>query len=386
MKYIDLFCGIGGFHQALKRLDYECVMACDINLDCRKTYKINYGMEILGDIRNIEIDSIPEFDILCGGFPCQAFSLAGKKLSINDKRGDLFEYILKIMKIKKPKFIFLENVKHIRNIDNGNVFKYIIESVRELGYYIDSTKTIFELSPHELGIPQKRERLIFVGIRLDIYNPNNSIKIEKENPELNLMKILDKDIDNKYYISDELNSVLTIWDNIIGKMEYGENLSPTILCHEFYRNSNSNMSKWKKFYIEKNKRIYYKYKKEWDDWYIKNKIILNKKEIYGKLEWQVGKKKENDSIFNYFIQLRQSGIRVKRAIYFPTLVAYCQIPIYAKERRYLTPRECCRLQSFPDDFILPENDKTAYKQLGNAVNVEVIYKVISSTLKAYNYI
>ena len=108
--------------------------------------------------------------------------------------------------------------------------------------------------------------------------------------------------------------------------------------------------------------------------------------MYGKLEWQVGKKVKDDSIFNHFIQIRQSGIRVKKAKYFPTLVAIVQTPIYAKEKRYITPRECARLQSFPDNFILHENDQTAYKQFGNAVNVDVVHFVISKTLKGYNYV
>ena len=108
--------------------------------------------------------------------------------------------------------------------------------------------------------------------------------------------------------------------------------------------------------------------------------------MYGKLEWQAGKKKENDSIFHHFIQFRQSGIRVKKGEYFPTLVAIVQTPIYAKEKRYITPRECARLQSFPDDFIINTNDHVAYKQFGNAVNVDVVHFIISNTLRVYDII
>ena len=143
---------------------------------------------------------------------------------------------------------------------------------------------------------------------------------------------------------------------------------------------------WKQDYMTKNKPIYQKYKPQWDEWYDRHKSILTKREIYGKLEWQVGKVKPQESIFNHFIQFRQSGIRVKRAIYFPTLVAIVQTPIYAKEKRYITPRECARLQSFPDNFILHESDHTAYKQLGNAVNVDVVHYVIRETLLVYNNI
>ena len=101
------------------------------------------------------------------------------------------------------------------------------------------------------------------------------------------------------------------------------------------------------------------------------------------MEWQTGPIKNNDSIFNHFIQIRQSGIRVKKGQYFPTLVAISNIPIYGKEKRYITPRECARLQSFPDSFKLSKDDKKSYKQLGNSVNVDNVYTVISSTFKHY---
>jgi DNA (cytosine-5)-methyltransferase 1 len=125
--------------------------------------------------------------------------------------------------------------------------------------------------------------------------------------------------------------------------------------------------------------------------------------VNGKLEWQVGPIKPNDSIFNYFIQIRQSGIRVKKAEYFPTLVAMTQTPIYGKEKRHITPRECARLQSFPNTFILPHEmlekiesedkhfrkpplpDQVAYKQLGNSVNVDNVHTIISKTLSLYCY-
>ena len=132
--------------------------------------------------------------------------------------------------------------------------------------------------------------------------------------------------------------------------------------------------------------LYNKYKEQWDEWYSRYNEVLLKKEINGKLEWQAGKKKHNDSIWNYFIQLRQSGIRIKKTNYFPTLVAIVQTPIYAKEKRYITPRECARLQSFPENFIIHSNDKVAYKQFGNSVNVDVISYIIDLTLETYNLI
>ena len=174
---------------------------------------------------------------------------------------------------------------------------------------------------------------------------------------------------------------------MIKQFNVDEKISPTILINEFYTNYSvdefKQLPKWKQDYIEKNRPLYEKYKIIWDEWYKKYIGVLNKREIYCKLEWQVGTIKKNDSIFNYFIQLRQSGIRVKKVKYFPTLVAISQIPIYAKERRYITPRECARLQSFPDDFLLHIDDGKSYKQLGNSVNVYNVMNIIESTLIHY---
>lgn len=388
LKFIDLFCGIGGFHQALVRLNGTCVFACDIDEQCRKTYEKNYNLKPEKDITGVNISSIPDFDVLCAGFPCQSFSNSGKKKGFDDKRGKLFESILDIALQKKPSFMFLENVKHIKKIDNGKIFKHILDRINETGYYVTTT----ELSPHQLGVPQQRERVVFICIRNDLYKKEIDLNFQIPTIPINLDAIFEKDTTKteKYKISKEEEEILTVWDKMINKFNIDENLSPTILCNEFQKEYTEEQMKelpsWKQEYITKNKPIYQKYKIFWDSWLIDHKKILTKKEIYGKLEWQAGKKKENDSIFNHFIQLRQSGIRVKKGKYFPTLVAIVQTPIYAKEKRYITPRECARLQSFPDSFILNENDKIAYKQFGNAVNVEVVHFVMSNTLKAYNFI
>tara|TARA_B110000037_G_C17090210_1_gene493691 strand:+ start:724 stop:1929 length:1206 start_codon:yes stop_codon:yes gene_type:complete len=393
MKFIDLFCGIGGFHQALIKFGCKCVFACDINKDCREVYENNYKLKPESDICKVNITEIPDFDILCGGFPCQSFSNAGKKKSLNDKRGKLFENIIKIAKQKQPKFMFLENVKHIKKIDNGSVFELIIKEFQNAGYYInssdDNTNTVFQLSPHQLGIPQQRERIVFVCIRKDIYN-KKPIKLDIPEIPIDFTRIYETDnnITKKYKISQDVEKVLDVWDEIITIMETNQKMSPTMLCDEFQNTYTEDefklLAKWRQEYITKNKPIYNKYKDKWDLWLEKHKNILSKRKIYSKLEWQAGKKKENDSIYNYFIQLRQSGIRVKRTKYFPTLVAIVQTPIYGKEKRYITPRECARLQSFPDSFILPIKDRIAYKQFGNAVNVDVIHKVASATFKTYN--
>jgi DNA (cytosine-5)-methyltransferase 1 len=384
LKFIDLFCGIGGFHQALNKLGAKCVLACDIDKDCRVVYKDNYDIEPVNDIKKINENTMPDFDILCGGFPCQAFSNGGKKQCFNDERGLLFDEIVRIARAKKPKFMFLENVKHILKVSNGKVIEYIKQKIADLGYHLQ----LFQISPHNFGIPQQRERVYFVCIRNDIYN-GNDIVLPTYKGKMQFETFLDKkeDINKKYFIKDDTLNVLESWDEMIRQFDIGEKISPTILVNDAYKSYTQSefeqFPDWKKDYITKNKPLLEKYKSDFDEWYKKHSSILQKREIYGKLEWQTGLIKENDSIFNHFIQIRQSGIRVKKGQYFPTLVAISQIPIYGKEKRYITPRECARLQSFPESFKLPCDDKKSYKQLGNSVNVDNVYTVISSTLSKY---
>lgn len=385
-KFIDLFCGIGGFHQVFK--DHDCVLACDIDKNCRIVYKDNYNIEPHKNVRNLEEKDIPEFDILCAGFPCQSFSNAGKKLGLKCKvKGTLFDEIIRISNIRKPKFMFLENVKHIMKIDNGNAFKYILEKLDKNNYHVQT----FTLSPHNYGIPQQRERVFFICIRKDIYN-KEEIKLKyKENKVIHLKNFLEKKPDKKYKISGDILKILNTWNEMIKKFKENEKISPTILIDEYYKNHDfnssefKNLANWRQDYIIKNQPLYDKYKKDFDKWYNKNKEIITKNKIFSKLEWQVGKIKKNDSIFEYFIQIRQSGIRVKKSKYFPTLVAISQIPIYGKKKRYITPRECLNIQSFPSTFKMSPNDKITYKQAGNSINVMNATNIIESTLNHYGY-
>jgi len=385
LKYIDLFCGIGGFHQALSSMGCECVLACDKDKYCREVYTMNYNMPVFEDVKKLNPDEMPDFDIICGGFPCQAFSNAGNKKTFDDERGLLFDEIMRIAKVKKPRFMFLENVKHILKVGNGEVIQYIFSQLDKHGYKVQ----YFNMSPHEYGIPQQRERVYFVCVRKDIYTSPVSL-IYPKTDDIKFNDFLDKkeDIPEKYFLKGDILHTLNAWEEMIKKFAVGEKISPTIMVNEFYNTYNEDefkkLAKWRQEYITKNRPLYEKYHKTWDEWYAKHYDVLSKREIYAKLEWQVGTIKENDSIFNYFIQMRQSGIRVKRAKYFPTLVAISQIPIYGKEKRYITPREGLRLQSFPDNFKLLPDDKHSYKQLGNSVNVSNVKNVLESTLRHYN--
>ena len=144
IKFIDLFCGIGGFHTALSRIGLKCVLACDIDKNCREVYKNNYKITPKDDIKNINENTMADFDILCGGFPCQPFSNGGKKKTFSDDRGLLFDEIIRIAKLKQPKFMFLENVKHIMKVSDGEVLEYIKIRLNSIGYKLQ----IFNISPH----------------------------------------------------------------------------------------------------------------------------------------------------------------------------------------------------------------------------------------------
>lgn len=383
LKFIDLFCGIGGFHQALKNLGHKCILACDIDKSCREIYKKNYNLEPVNNVKDIDPEKLEDFDIICAGFPCQAFSNGGKKLCFDDSRGLLFDEIIRIAKVKKPLFMFLENVKHILKVNNGEVIKYIKKKIDETGYELQ----LFQISPHEYGIPQQRERVYFVCVRKDIYKDDFSLLHQKKKPDFKkFLDNIDK-VDKKYFINGDILDSLETWDKLIKKFKKDEKISPTIMINDYYKfytkEQFEQLSPWRKDYMTKNLELINKYKKEFDEFYTEHNEILTKRNIYGQLDWQCGKIKENDSIFNYFIQIRQSGIRVKKAEYFPTLVAISQIPIYGKEKRYITPRECARLQGFPEDFILDSSDKNSYKQFGNSVCVENVKNVIESCLNYY---
>jgi DNA (cytosine-5)-methyltransferase 1 len=392
LTFIDLFCGIGGFHQALKKLGAKCILACDIDKDCRQVYFENYGIKPVEDVTKIIPEELPDFDILTGGFPCQAFSNGGKKKCFEDSRGLLFDEIIRIAKVKKPKFMFLENVKHILKVSDGEVINYIKEKIDSIGYNL----TLFQLSPHNYGIPQQRERIYFVCVNRELIVPNVTNSTIVLNPTID-PKTIDfakfinsENVSSKYYINSSILETLEAWDEIIKQMAPGEKLTPTLMINDAFVNYSEEQLNlfpaWKRDYIKKNRPLVEKYDTILRPWYEKHKVLLKQREIYGKLEWQTGPVKKNESIFNHLIQIRQSGIRVKKCNYFPTLVAISQIPIYGKEKRYITPRECARLQSFPEDFKLAVDDKKSYKQLGNSVNVENVFNVISSTLKHYSMI
>lgn len=383
-SFIDLFCGIGGFHVALADLGGRCVFACDIDKECRAMYEKNFGLRPEGDITKIDAKDVPDHDVLVGGFPCQPMSNAGKKRTFADKRGKLFDEIVRIARAKRPKAMILENVKHIKKVDGGKVYAYVYEELKKIGYRVRD----IELSPHQFGVPQQRKRVYFVCIDErafggDVAIDFPDIPVIPTEPSHRIFQDRDQ-VPAKYDVSPDLKSVIDAWDVMLKRMDAGQRISVPILLDEFDKQYDEDalaaLPDWRRTYVKKNKDLYEKYRPVWNAWRREHAETLSKKSIYSKLEWQTGPLVGDDSIWDHFVQIRQSGIRVKRSDTFPTLVAMVQVPIYGKEKRFLTPRECARLQSFPDDVKLHETDRVAYKQLGNSVNVDVVRFVADAVL------
>ena len=164
LKFIDLFAGIGGFHQALTTFGAKCVFASEWDKHAAETYYKNYGIEPFGDITKINEKDIPRHDVLCAGFPCQAFSISGKQKGFNDSRGTLFFDIARIAKYHKPKLIFLENVRNFEKHDNGNTLKVVLKTLNSLGYSVKYKV----LNASNYGLPQNRQRIYFVCFKKDI--------------------------------------------------------------------------------------------------------------------------------------------------------------------------------------------------------------------------
>lgn len=391
MDFIDLFCGIGGFHSALIKFNNRCVFASDIDKDCREVYEKNFKIKPFGDIKQIDVTKIPKFDILCAGFPCQSFSNAGKKLAFSDKRGLLFNNIIEIAKFHSPKYMFLENVKHIKKISDGKVYKYIYNSLEKIGYVIQD----IEISPYDINIPQNRKRIIFLVVRKDLINDitdfkkNIKIIFEEKKEEYKKHNVDYKNtIFEKYKepnLPKDIEKVINAWDELIGQLPKGLKMGFPLIKEYFEEITDDENKKWKNTYILKNSNFYKEFKPIIDVWWKKHEYILSRRKNWSKLEWQVGEIKDNDTIKNYYIQIRQSGIRVKKTDYFPTLVAMGQIPIYGKEMRFLSVKECSRLQYMPENFIFDNDDKKTYKQLGNAVCVNVIELAYETLMEYMKY-
>lgn len=307
--YIDLFCGIGGFRLAFRELGGHCVFSSEIDKYACETYKTNFGETPDGDIKLEETKAkIPDnFDILCAGFPCQPFSVQGKRLGVKDPRGTLFFEIAEILRIKRPKAFLLENVPGLRSIDNGQTFKTMLHILREeLGYIVPEPEI---LNSADFNVPQRRKRIFIVGFRPDL-NLNPFKYPEPEPLTLSVKDILETEpVDNVYY--------------------------------------------WTEYRIRRFKEI-----REHNDKQ-PNRIGFGYKII------------DLNSIAN---TLCRGGDSLYRNIVCDPRTQVSDI-MNKNGLRKFTPRECARLQGFPDTF-MPHPKKThAWEQFGNSVSVPVIRKI-----------
>ena len=376
-KFIDLCSGIGGFHTALKDLGGECVLAAEIDTYAIETYKKNYDIDSNNNLRDLTKKEVPDYDILCAGFPCQTFSKAGSQQGFEEIRGTIFFDIVRILTETKPKFILLENVRNLVSHNNGNTWNTIRKTLTEIGYLVPENP--FILSPLNFGIPQSRERVFIPCIRKDIAKVE---KIELEVPikqDTTIFSILEPKVEDKYTISDYEKYAIKVWEEFKQGVTT-KNLGFPIWYDSFKLDKESikDLPQWKQDFIIKNIELYETNKNFINGWEKKFNNLQDLQPTHRKFEWQMGT--EYTSIYQGVIQFRPSGIRVKKPDFFPALVAMVHIPIIGKYLRRLTPRECARLQSFPDTFQLSTNEKQAYKQLGNSLNVKVAKYVFENTI------
>ena len=323
-KFIDLFAGIGGFRIAFQNLKGKCVFTSEWDKYSKQTYQANFGELPFGDITKPETQKyIPdEFDILCAGFPCQAFSIAGKRGGFKDTRGTLFFEVAKILKSKKPKAFFLENVKGLRNHDKGKTLATILNVLRnDLGYTVPEPQII---NAKNFGVPQNRERIFIVGFRKDLEVNNFKYPTSrKETPSISEI-IEDQEVSVKYYLS--------------------ERYLDTLRKHKARHKHKGNGFGYEII----------------SDSGIANAVVCG------------GMGRERNLILDNRISDYKPVTNIKGKVNREGI-------------RKMTPREWARLQGFPDKFKLVVSDAQAYKQFGNSVAVPAIQatakKIIQQILK-----
>ena len=336
-SFIDLFAGIGGFRLAFQNVGGRCVFSSEWDNDAQRTYFANYGEYPFGDITLESTKSyIPKhFDILCAGFPCQPFSYAGLKEGFEDKtRGTLFFDICDILKKHRPRMFLLENVKGLVSHKNGETVRIILESLKELGYFVH-TKVLSSL---DFGLPQKRERWYCVGFDKDI----DFSFPEPKNTKPTLRDIVDQ--------SDN-NPSLKLSQFELERIDY--HFAHVSAEQERVPHDNSKY----KPNTKKGKYGIFSYQKP-----------------DGSLRFHVGDVAKTQI---------QEAFYACLDTYAPTIIAG-RVPKMWDMRRRLSILESKRLQGFPDDFLMPVSDIQAYKQLGNSVSVPIIQAIAQNMISAYN--
>lgn len=422
LRFVDFFSGLGGFHVGLAKAGHICVFSCELDPQLRELYEINHGIKPHDDIRSVNELDVPSHDILCAGFPCQPFSLAGKKRGSEcPESGRLIDHVIRIAKYHKPKYILLENVPNIITIANGSFWNYLTSSFEAIGYEIQHQI----ISPTDLGVPQNRKRVFVLGIRNDVdassfsWPSHSNLTL----PQPNLEMILNKNFPHKK-LELQKKAILALWQSLLDELDIDSLAAVSLAAPEFGANYPADFSKiplsemkqyrgaygaslhgcksWAELlelmpsYTRKAKSIpswivksaFFSREIYWQNRSICNRWAkkLNKtNNSWQILEWR-GHTKKLD-IYSHLVQFRASGIRVMKSEIAPSLIAMTptQIPIIPSESRYISVHEAAKLQNLHTLRKLPANSKAAYKALGNAVNarvVELIGKNINKSIKA----
>lgn len=319
-KFIDLFAGIGGIRMAFQNLGGKCVFSSELDKNAQLTYRSNYGETPFGDITQEDVkEYIPnDFDVLCAGFPCQAFSIAGKRGGFEDTRGTLFFDVAEIIRRKRPKAFFLENVKGLKSHDKGKTLATILHVLREdLGYFVPEPEI---LNAKDFGVPQNRERIFIVGFRKDL-NISSFSYPRPLDVKVSIADILEESVvPTKYYLSTQYLSTLK-------------------------NHKSRHASKGNGFGYEIIK-----------DSGIANAIVVG------------GMGRERNLVKDFRI-----------TDFTPT--THIKGEVNREGIRKMTPREWARLQGFPDSFIIPVSDAAAYKQFGNSVAIPAVQATANEIIK-----
>lgn len=403
LRFVDLFSGIGGFHLAMaEAFDAECVLASDIDPECRSVYKANFGLTPAGDINALTPETrdvlVPEHDVLCAGFPCQPFSKSGFQRGIHETRGTLFYNILRVLEARRPKWVILENVRNLAGPRHKETWLTIVRQLRALGYRVADEPAVF--SPHLLppamdGRPQVRERVFILGQYVGEGRQADELRgqalvanrpVAGWDPKDWRVKTYlqpERSIDGRRYsLREQEANWLDAWNDLLQSLPATMKLPGFPIWLDAFESRpriDVETPDWKANFLRKNSQFYLLHREVIDNWVRRHPEISDFPSSRRKFEWQA-QESERD-IWQLVVHLRPSGIRVKRPTYLPALVAITQTSVIGWKRRRITPREAARLQGFPDSFQLHKDDAVAYRQLGNAVNVGVV-KYVASTLFA----